>query len=103
MAGGRRVAVDPAIRLRLSRKARLQPDPKSGQLALLSPESLLLLNDSGAAIVRLLDGERSVAEICALLAERFASDGTRVTADVSRYLTELLERRLIEPVAAGPA
>ena len=82
-------------RPRLSSKARLQPDRASGKLALLSPENIMLLNATGAAIVELCDG-RTVAEIVAALAQRFAAPPERLQAEVLGYLDRLREKGLIE-------
>ena len=95
-------AVAPALGLddrpRLSSKARLRPDGPSGKLALLSPENIMLLNTTGAAIVELCDG-RSVAEIVAALAQRFSAPPDRLQAEVIRYLGRLRDKGLLEVVA----
>jgi pyrroloquinoline quinone biosynthesis protein D len=76
----------------LWRLARLDFDPVRRQRVLLYPEGVVLLNDTGGAILELCDGRRSVAEIAALLQERYRCD---VTADVIEYLSGLVERELI--------
>jgi pyrroloquinoline quinone biosynthesis protein D len=52
----------------------------------------VLLNDTGKAILELVDGRRTVAEIAGILGARYQTD---VTADVSEYLSHLAERELI--------
>lgn len=76
----------------LWRLARLQFDPVRDQKVLLYPEGVVLLNDTGASILDLCDGRRSVAEIAAILGERYACD---VTADVIEYLDGLVDQALI--------
>jgi pyrroloquinoline quinone biosynthesis protein D len=76
----------------LWRLARLQFDEVRGQHVLLYPEGTMLLNDTGAAILELCDGRRSVADIAAILGERYQCD---VAADVLDYLSRLAERELI--------
>jgi pyrroloquinoline quinone biosynthesis protein D len=76
----------------LWRLARLDFDPVRQQRVLLYPEGVVLLNDTGGAILDLCDGRRSVAEIAAVLQERYRCD---VTADVIEYLSGLVERELI--------
>ena len=49
----------------LWRLARLDFDPVRQQRVLLYPEGVVLLNDTGAAILDLCDGRRSIAEIAA--------------------------------------
>lgn len=74
------------------RLARLEFDQVRQQRVLLYPEGVVLLNDTGAAILDLCDGRRSIADIAAVLAERYHCD---VTADVIEYLSQLVERDLV--------
>jgi pyrroloquinoline quinone biosynthesis protein D len=96
------VSVSPLVlplaledRPRLAAKARLRPDGPSGKLALLSPENVMLLNASGAAIMELCDG-RTVAEIAAALGQRFSAPPGRLEAEVRDYLTRLRDKGLVE-------
>ena len=77
----------------LWRLARMDFDPVRQRHVLLYPEGTVLLNDTGAAILELCDGHRSVAEIAGVLQERYNSGD--VTADVLEYLSGLAERELI--------
>ena len=76
----------------LWRVARLQFDPVRQQRVLLYPEGAVLLSDTAAEILELCDGRRTIADIAAVLGERYACD---VTADVSEYLSELAENDLV--------
>jgi len=76
----------------LWRLARMDFDPVRQRHVLLYPEGTVLLNDTGAAILQLCDGRRSVAEIASVLQQRY---GTDVTGDVIAYLSGLAERELI--------
>jgi pyrroloquinoline quinone biosynthesis protein D len=78
---------------RLWRLARLDYDPARQRPVLLYPEGAVLLNDTGLAILQLVDGARSVAEIAAELSRRYETD---VTVDVTEYLSGLAERELIQ-------
>ena len=78
---------------KLWRLARLDYDPVRQRPVLLYPEGAVLLNETGAAVLELVDGKRTVAEIAAILAERYQAD---VSADVAEYLAGLAERELIQ-------
>jgi pyrroloquinoline quinone biosynthesis protein D len=76
----------------LWRLARLQFDRVRQQHVLLYPEGAVMLNETGAAILELCDGRRSVTQIAETLGERYQCD---VLADVTDYLSQLAERELI--------
>jgi len=78
---------------KLWRLARLDYDPVRQRRILLYPEGAVLLNDTGAAVLELVDGKRTVGEIAAILGERYQTD---VSADVAEYLATLEERELIQ-------
>jgi pyrroloquinoline quinone biosynthesis protein D len=76
-----------AARPRLAPHVRLAFDPARGRHVLLTPETVTVLNDTGAAILELCDGERTVAQILTELRGRYdhvADD------EVRRFLAGLL-------------
>ena len=56
---------------RLHGKARLQRDEVRGREVLLYPEGLVGLNPTGAEILGLCDGARSLADIVTTLEQRY--------------------------------
>lgn len=84
---------DEAARPRLARHVRLKFDAARGQYTLLSPESILVLNDTGVAIVQLCDSQRTIADIQSELRSRYdhVADG-----DVRRFVTDLVGKRGME-------
>jgi len=68
-------------------------DAARGQYALLSPETVWVINATGAAIVELCDGLRTVAEVQAELQSRYdhVADG-----DVHRFLADLVAKHRME-------
>jgi pyrroloquinoline quinone biosynthesis protein D len=76
----------------LWRLARLDFDPVRQQRVLLYPEGVVLLNDTGAAILDLCDGRRSVGDIAGVLQAQYGAD---VTSDVIDYLSRLAEKELV--------
>ena len=82
-----------ADRPRLAPHVRLVFDPARQRHVLLTPETVTLLNSTGAAILELCDGERTVAEILTELSGRY----DRVAGDeVLRFLSGLLAKRRVE-------
>lgn len=92
-------AMAPHARPRLWRLARLEYDPVRQRQVLLYPEGAILLNDTGAEILALCDGTRTVAEIGALLGAKYETD---VTGDVATYLARLVDRQLVQDAADRP-
>jgi pyrroloquinoline quinone biosynthesis protein D len=82
----------PTSRPVLWRVARIDFDPVRKRRVLLFPEGAVLLNDTGAEILELCDGRRTIADIAATLGARYNAD---VTADVTEYLSQLAERELV--------
>jgi pyrroloquinoline quinone biosynthesis protein D len=76
--------------------ARYRWDKVRGQHQLVFPEGLLVLNESGAEIVRLCDG-RTTAELSAALHEQFP-DG-QPGADVPAFLDRLAQKGLLRDAA----
>lgn len=88
------IAVLSTSRPRLARQARLEWDPVRGRQVLLAPEGVLVLNQTGATILDLCDGERTVAGI----EEELRAKYDRVAGDEVRgFLSRLVAKRLLEP------
>ena len=86
-------SIDESARPRLAPHVRMKFDAARGQHALLSPETVWVINDTGAAIVKLCDGRRTVAEIQAELQSRYAQIGD---GDVRRFLADLVAKHGME-------
>jgi pyrroloquinoline quinone biosynthesis protein D len=84
---------DGTGRPRLARHVRLRFDPGRGQHVLLTPEAVTVLNRTGAAVLQLCDGQRTVTQIVAELRGRYAAvDGD----EVLRFVDRLAARRCLE-------
>jgi pyrroloquinoline quinone biosynthesis protein D len=77
---------------RLWKLARLDYDTVRQRHVLLYPEGAVLLNETGAAILELCNGTRTLGDIVTILTERYRTD---VTTDVAEYLEQMAERELI--------
>jgi pyrroloquinoline quinone biosynthesis protein D len=82
-------------RPQLAAKVRVQIDRVGGGPLLLYPEGVLVLNPSAAAVVALCDGSRTVGEIAAALAERYAAPADILAADVTAFVGRLRDRGLL--------
>jgi len=78
---------------RLHPKARLQRDDVRQRDVLLYPEGLVALNATGAEILQLCDGTRSVADVAAVLRQRYGAAG--IEQDVSAFLDGLAAKGLV--------
>lgn len=80
-------------RPRLAPHVRVRFDPARHQHVLLAPEMVSVLNETGATILDLCDGERTVTDIVAELRERYS----RVVDDeVRHFLKRLVTKRCVE-------
>lgn len=76
----------------LARSARYRWDEVRGEHQLVFPEGVLVLNQTGAAIVRLCDG-RATADLVAALESQF--EGRRLAADAIAFLDRLASKGLL--------
>jgi pyrroloquinoline quinone biosynthesis protein D len=84
---------DEAGRPRLAPHVRLVFDRARDRHVLLTPEAVTVLNGTGASVLGLCDGHRTVAEIVAELRGRYdrVDDG-----EVRLFLDRLAARRCVE-------
>jgi pyrroloquinoline quinone biosynthesis protein D len=87
------ITVQATNRPHLARLVRLEWDPVRESHVLLAPEGVLVLNRTGATILGLCDGERTVVQIVDELRERYS----RVDGDEVRdFLARLAGKRWLE-------
>jgi len=89
------VTIADDSRPRLVSWARLRRDAVSGETLLLYPEKGLALSETGASIVELCDGTRSVREIAETLAGRYQASPQDLRSDVQDFLAALALRGLL--------
>jgi len=63
---------------------------------LLAPERTFDLDDNAVAVLTLVDGQRSVADIAARLAETYNADRAVIEADILVMLNDLATKRVLE-------
>ncbi|MCQ8241770.1 pyrroloquinoline quinone biosynthesis peptide chaperone PqqD [Rhizosaccharibacter radicis] len=74
---------------RFARGVRFRFDEVRGRWVLLSPEHLSLPDEHAVAVLQLVDGERTVADIAEMLARRFEAPAGMILADVLAMLDGL--------------
>jgi pyrroloquinoline quinone biosynthesis protein D len=88
--------LDAAAVPRLGRGVRMRFDRTRERHVLLLPETVVVLNATGTAILELCDGSRTVSEIVAALRERY---GDVPEEQVHAYLGRLVTRRHVEIIS----
>ena len=87
------LAVPPSGHPALSRHVRMRFDRTRERHVLLAPESVIVLNPTGADILGLCDGHRSVSDVAAVIRERY----DRVVDDeVTAFLSRLVAKGCVE-------
>ena len=89
-------SLELSLRLKLAPKTKLRLDQKTGKYLLLYPEKGLLLNPTGAAILKLCTGQHALREIIAQLAAEFQSTPDVLGPEVLTFVRGLLERGLLQ-------
>lgn len=91
--------ISPGSRPRLSSKARLRFDRKSGRYMLLYPEKGLVLNPTAADIMQLCTGEHTVGGIVESLMQKYTTQPREVIErEVQEFLTAMAHRGLVQGV-----
>ena len=83
-------------RPRLARGVRLREDRARGGFVLLAPERVLTANPTAVEVLRLCDGERTVADVIDELSRKFSTERARLAADVVTLLRDLAAKRMVE-------
>ncbi|NLJ12431.1 MAG: pyrroloquinoline quinone biosynthesis peptide chaperone PqqD [Gammaproteobacteria bacterium] len=81
---------------RIRRGFRLQWEPAQSCHVLLYPEGMIQLNDSAAHILKLVDEQRSVAQIISQLQEQFP-DAPDLSDDVLAFMEVAYAQFWLEP------
>jgi pyrroloquinoline quinone biosynthesis protein D len=81
---------------RLPRGVRLRVDTVRNATVLLAPERTFNLDPVAAAVLQLVDGERSFSRIVDELAAAYNADRATIEADVAAMLDDLIEKRVVE-------
>ena len=88
----RRLVLGPASRPVLARHVKLRFDATRNCWLLLAPERLLTPSDTAVAVLELCDGQRTIADMAAMLASEFDAPPDTILADVLPVLQELSDK-----------
>lgn len=94
VGGNRKMAAGD--RPRLPRGVRLRNDETRGKWVLLAHEHTFDLDDNAVAVLKLVDGARSVADIADELGKTYAAEPRAIEADILVMLDGLAEKRVLE-------
>jgi pyrroloquinoline quinone biosynthesis protein D len=90
--------IGPGSVVRLPSGVRLKKDEARDRHVLLGPERALVMDPIGIAILGQVDGVKSVRQMINALAQAYAADPEMIGKDVSAFLAELADRRMLETV-----
>ncbi|MBT3069902.1 pyrroloquinoline quinone biosynthesis peptide chaperone PqqD [Rhodomicrobium sp. Az07] len=82
---------------RMPSHVRLQFDPVRGRYAVLAPERVYWPDDIAFDILKLCDGERTIAAMSATLAAEYAAPVETIEADVMEFIQQWMDLRLLTP------
>ena len=94
-AAPQRLLVESGTRLRFPAHVKFRHDETRGRYVVLAPERLLLPDDNAVEILKLIDGERSVAAVIDDLARRFDAPRDVISGDVLAMLQDLADKGVL--------
>ncbi len=80
----------------LVRHARLRHDKVRDRWVLMSPEQVLMPDDTAVAILQKLDGTRTVTDVVTALATEYDAPADMVRADTLAFLQQLADLHLLQ-------
>ena len=81
---------------KLPRGVRLHFDQVRESHVLLAPERAFNVDSNAVAVLQLVDGTRTLDDIAATLAEKYAADKTTIATDINRMIEDLVAKRVME-------
>ena len=101
-----RYVIGPGSRPAFPRYARLHHDQARERFVILAPERAYRVDPIGLAVLRLCDGQRSLSDIAAHLAQIYSAPVDVIAKDVAKLLQDLADKRLLrdgpDPFAPPP-
>ncbi len=88
--------MQPTDKPRLPRGVKLRHDDVRQRWTLLAPERIFEIDATAASVLQLCDGERDLAAIVAVLAQRYNAPEAVIEKDVAAMLGDLKAKRVLE-------
>jgi pyrroloquinoline quinone biosynthesis protein D len=92
MGSARNISISEASRPKLPRHAKLKFDETRQVWVILAPERVLAPDEIAVEVLKLCDGERSVAEMVDRLATKYAAERSAIAGDVIGMLQDLADK-----------
>lgn len=93
--------VRPDCRPVLPRFVKLKFDKTRGLWLLLAPERILVPDPTSVEVLELCDGQRSVADIVGVLADKYDAPCDQILTDVVAMLEDLAEKGFLADAGEG--
>lgn len=93
--------IDPEAVLALRQDVRFRRVADEGVVLVQEDGRVLGVNDSGARVLELMDGRRTLREIVDVLEREVAAERTAIEADVAAFVVRLREARALVETAPG--
>ncbi|BAQ17787.1 MULTISPECIES: pyrroloquinoline quinone biosynthesis peptide chaperone PqqD [Methyloceanibacter] len=91
-----RLVVDRATKPVMPRYLKLRHDAGRDRWVLLAPERIMTPDAIAVEVLKLCDGERTVEDIAAKLAEEYSAPVDVITADVTELLQDMADKGYIK-------
>jgi len=88
----RNISVSETSRPKLPRHAKLKFDETRQVWVILAPERVLAPDEIAVEVLKLCDGERSVADLVDQLAAKYAAERSAIAGDVIAMLQDLADK-----------
>jgi pyrroloquinoline quinone biosynthesis protein D len=93
---GARVTITPDSVPRLPRGVRFRYDQARSAWIVLAPERIFMPDETAVEVLKLVDGQASVAAIAEILAQRFAAPAAEIAGDVVEMLQDLADKGVLD-------
>ena len=98
MSSTRNISISEASRPKLPRHAKLKFDETRQVWVILAPERVLAPDEIAVEVLKLCDGERSVADLVDQLAAKYAAERSAIAGDVIAMLQDLADKGFLTEV-----